>query len=199
MDLGWLFGPRIKEGEDDHMLNENSGGRLIQDDSVVESSQLVVAGRSAVENGCSPILSAALSLRSSPRSDLRRNNVVFFEMDELRFRLADVLSRLSNPLHSLSEEVKICAKLLSIHSTSIVKKSLGYYGQQMSSCVVVKKHMQSLNEHVARKRNFREFRIACESSEAWLAVLDACNVDQCIAASCCLQRQSRNCVKTNLR
>ena len=64
MDLGWLFGPGIKEGEDDHMLHENSGGRLHQDDSVVESSRFVVAGRSAVENGCSPILSAALTSTS---------------------------------------------------------------------------------------------------------------------------------------
>ena len=187
MDLGWLFGPGKEEGEDDPMLNTNSDGSLNQDDSVVVSSQFVVAGRSAVENGCSPmILSAALSSGPSP-SDIRRNNVVFFELDELRFRLGEVLSRLINPLHSLSEEVEICAKLLSIHSTSVVEKFLEYCGQQMSSCMVVKKHMQSLNEHVTRERNFTEFRIACESSEAWLGVLDACNVAQCIAASCCLQ------------
>ena len=90
------------------------------------------------------------------------------------------------PLHSLSE-VKIYAKLLSIHSTSIAKKSLEHCGQQMPSCMVVKKHMRNLNEHVARERNFREFRIACESSEAWLGFLDACNVDQCFATSCYLQ------------
>ena len=181
MDLRWLFGDSSLQGEDDSVMSDVRSSDEVE--FAVEDRQY------DVEVNVSPVVDGSnTSTNMSAAEDAVAGVGPAFSESELRIRLEEVLARLADPLHSLPDEVRISEKLLSFCSSDVVTEFLQYCCLHLTSCVVnVTKKFQNPSEDVITEKNFREFRVDCESCNVWLQVLDVCNVEPCQAASCCIQ------------
>ena len=97
--------------------------------------------------------------------------------------------RLLNPVQSLPAEVHIAEKLFNASASQVIHDFLDFRGKGMANCfpVVIGGKGPSSSQCITTERNFKAFRVSCQTSKAWLSVLNFCVLDVCFETTSCLQ------------
>ena len=181
MDLSWLFGDGSGEGENGMDYSVESSSRF----SSVSGSEVAAVSRDFLGSvvAGSSVGSEAGSSGVMPRPQ----NV--FNVYDLHVKFREILLRLSNPVQSLPAEVQIAEKLFNASASQVIHDFIDFCGKGMANCfpVVIGGKGPSSNLCIKTERNFKAFRVSCQTSKAWLSVLDFCVLDVCFETTSCLQ------------
>lgn len=110
-----------------------------------------------------------------------------FNVDDLNVKFQEILSRLLNPVQSLPAEVQIAEKLFNASSSQIIHEFLHFCSKGMANCFPVIGGNKGPSQSIKKERNFKEFRVQCQTSNAWLSVLEFCALEVCFETTSCLQ------------